>query len=77
MSEEETNQSAQTETENPIPNSISAPPSSQEPTAEVPIPPTEPVPAQTPPEAPQTSPNPEDAIPVRDVFPQMSRSISY
>jgi len=53
-------------TGNPISESNSVPPSSQEPIPYAPIPPTESAPAETLPEASQTSTNPEDAPQIKD-----------
>ena len=56
----------QVQPENPISEPNPVPVSPQEPTEQAPIPPTESTPAPVPPEPVETSPNPEDAIPVKD-----------
>lgn len=66
MADEETNQPAPISPENPISDPNPAPVSPQEPMEQAPIPPTESILAETLPEAPQTSPNPESAVPVNN-----------
>jgi len=52
--------------ENPISEPNHVPASPQEPIPDTSIPPTESTPAEVPPVAPEASPNPESAIPVKD-----------
>jgi len=72
MSDEEIIQSAPepiTPTENPISEPNPIPESLQEPMPDAPIPPVDPVPSEVPPEAPQASPSPENAVMDKDQNP--------
>ena len=66
---DETSQPAPTPTENPISEENSIPMSPQEPMADTPIPPAESAPVEVPPVAPEASPSPEEAVPVKDDIP--------